>query len=65
MSYESGAPKYKWVGAKGHSLLAGFAISSGGTNYLVVHSDQVSQWTLAVPALLLTAMVAVLNLWLR
>ena len=49
----------KWVGAKGHSLLAG--VSTDG--FLVVHSDQVSgRW---LPALLLTAMVAVLNQWLR
>ena len=59
MSYISGAPKCRWVGAKGHSLLAGVSTD----DYLVVHSDQVSgRW---LPALLLTAMVAVLNQWLR
>jgi hypothetical protein len=42
MSYKSGAPKCRWVGAKDHSLLAGFGISSRGSNYLVVHSDEVS-----------------------
>ncbi len=42
MSYKSDAPKYRWVGAQDHSLLAGVGISSGGSNYLVVHSDQVS-----------------------
>ena len=34
--------QYKWVGAKGHSLLAGVAITSKGSTMLVVHSDQVS-----------------------
>ena len=43
MSYKSGAPKYKWVGAKGHSLLAGVAFDPLNKNdKVVVHSDQVS-----------------------
>jgi hypothetical protein len=64
MSYKSGAPKCRWVGAQSHSLLAGVSTDDECENdYLVVHTDQVSgRW---LPALLLTAMVAVLNQWLR
>ena len=49
MPYKSGARKYRWKGAQGHSFCLGFVhvgTSQGGGDYgdmVVVHTDQVSQ----------------------
>jgi hypothetical protein len=42
MPFKSGAPKYRWVGPQGHSLLIGMGFN-GGSDYFVVHTDQVSR----------------------
>jgi hypothetical protein len=41
MSCKSGAPKCRWVGPQGHSLLIGIGLS--GIDYFVVDIDQVSR----------------------
>ena len=49
MSYKSGELKCRWIAPQGHSFLIGVAVAANGSDYLCVHTDQVSRWRWCQP----------------